>query len=484
MMIKFGTGGWRALIGEDFTKENVRLLAQGIADLMKSHSTGGPEEQLTFVIGYDRRFLSDKAARWLAEVLAGNGVKIYFISRVAPTPLVMYTVKTMGTPYGATITASHNPADYNGVKLFTKGGRDAKEEITTFLESLIAKVDPASIQSLAFEEGIKQNRIELIDPFNEYIDTILSMIDTEAIKKRKLRIALDPMYGVAKTCLQTILVTTRCEVMVIHDRHDTLFGGRLPSPSTHTLHRLSNTVVENGFDLGIGTDGDADRIGIINECGEFIPPNQILALLYYYLLRYKGWRGGVVRNLATTHLLDAIAHDFGEECYEVPVGFKYISAKMEEKNALIGGESSGGLTIRGHIAGKDGIFAASLLIEALSLTGKSLSELLTEIQNKYGSYFMVEKNISFPPGQKKAILEKMADPNKFPSFGLPVKRLSALDGLKIYFTNNSWLSIRFSGTEPLLRIYAEADEESTATMLCNKMAAHLEISPGCSLDCD
>lgn len=474
-MIKFGTGGWRAIIGEDFTKENVCLLAQGIANLMKIHAAETPEDQLAFVIGYDRRFLSDKAARWLAEVLAGNGIKIYFIGRVAPTPLVMYTVKTMGTPYGATVTASHNPAEYNGVKLFTKGGRDAKEEVTAFLEKLIAQVDPASIQSLPFEEGIKENLIELIDPFNDYIDTILSMINTDAIRKRKLRIVLDPMYGVAKTCLQTVLVTTRCEVMVIHDRHDTLFGGRLPSPSTHTLHRLSNTVVENCFDLGIGTDGDADRIGIINERGEFVAPNQILALLYYYLLRYKGWRGGVVRNLATTHLLDAIARDFGEECYEVPVGFKYISAKMEEKNALIGGESSGGLTIRGHIAGKDGIFAASLLIEALSVTGKSLSELLNEIQSKYGAYHMVEKNIRFPAGQKSAILEKLADPGHFPAFGLPVERLSTLDGIKIYFANGSWLSIRFSGTEPLLRIYAEADEESTALRLCDTMAAYLEV---------
>ena len=354
----------------------------------------------------------------------------------------------MNAPFGATITASHNPADYNGVKLFTAGGRDAKEEVTTFLEKLIAKVDPAAIRRLDFAEAIAQNRIEIIDPFNDYIDTILSMIDTTAIKKRKLRVVLDPMYGVSKTCLQTILVTTRCEVMVIHDRHDTLFGGRLPSPTTHTLHRLRNIVVENGFDLGIGTDGDADRIGIINERGEFIAPNQILALLYYYLLRYKGWTGGAVRNLSTTHLLDAIARDFGEKCYEVPVGFKHISAKMEETNALIGGESSGGLTIRGHIPGKDGIFAASLLIEALSITGKSLSKLLAEIEAKYGSYHMAERNIAFPATRKTALREKIFDRQNLPAFGLKIAQTSTLDGLKIYFETGAWLSIRFSGTEP------------------------------------
>ncbi|HHW13249.1 MAG TPA: phosphoglucomutase/phosphomannomutase family protein [Firmicutes bacterium] len=474
-MIKFGTGGWRAIIGEDFTKDNVCLLAQGIADLVRENATRTGKDNPYFVLGYDRRFLSDKAAKWLAEVLAGNDIKVYFIKQVAPTPLVMYTVKKMEAPFGATITASHNPADYNGVKLFTAGGRDAKEEVTSHLESLVAKVDPAAIRRLAFEEALNQNRIEIIDPFNDYIDTILGMIDTEAIKRRKLRIVLDPMYGVSKTSLQTILVTTRCEVMVIHDRHDTLFGGRLPSPTTHTLHRLRNTVVENGFDLGIGTDGDADRIGIINEQGDFIAPNQILALLYYYLLRYKGWTGPVVRNLSTTHLLDAIARDFGEECYEVPVGFKYISAKMEETNALIGGESSGGLTIRGHIPGKDGIFAASLLIEALSITGKSISELLAEIETKYGTYRMAEKNISFPPAQKTALTEKIFSRQNWPDFGLKIARVGDFDGLKIYFATGEWLSVRFSGTEPLLRIYAEATSEKAATDLCEIMATYLGV---------
>lgn len=474
-MIKFGTGGWRAIIGEDFTKDNVCLLAQGIADLVKQHAAKAQKTDPYFILGFDRRFLSDKAAKWMAEVLAGNDIKIYFIKQVAPTPLVMYTVKKMEAPFGATITASHNPADYNGVKLFTAGGRDAKEDVTTLLESLIAKVDPQAIRRLDFEEAKAQNRIEIIDPFNDYIDTILGMINTEAIKKRKLRIVLDPMYGVSKTSLQTILVTTRCEVMVIHDRHDTLFGGRLPSPTTHTLHRLRNTVVENGFDLGIGTDGDADRIGIINEQGDFIAPNQILALLYYYLLRYKGWTGGVVRNLSTTHLLDAIARDFGEECYEVPVGFKHISAKMEETNALIGGESSGGLTIRGHIPGKDGIFAASLLIEALSITEKSVSELLAEIEAKYGAYHMAEKNISFPSAQKSALMEKIFNQQNLPDFGLKIARISDFDGLKIYFESGEWISIRFSGTEPLLRIYAEADSEKSSTALCNIMTGYLGL---------
>lgn len=473
-MIKFGTGGWRALIGEEFTKENVRLLAQAVAEMMKLHQSKANDLDFSIVIGYDRRFLSDKAAKWMAEVIAGNGIKVYFIARVAPTPLVMYTVKKLKTFFGATITASHNPADYNGVKLFTQGGKDATEAVTTFLETLLEKIHPEDIYSVDFEQGKKENLIIFIDPFNDYIDTILGMIDIEAIRERKLRVVLDPMYGVAKTSLQTILVTARCELMIFHDRHDTLFGGRLPSPSTHTLHRLRDTVVENGYDIGIGTDGDADRIGIIDEQGNFIHPNNILALLYYYLLKYKGWKGGVVRNISTTHLLDEIAHGFGEECYEVPVGFKHISAKMEETNALIGGESSGGLTIRGHILGKDGIFAASLLIELLSITGKSLSEMLEEINQKFGYYYMVEKNIRFKPDQKEELIEKLFTKKELPDFGFKIQHVSYQDGIKVYFENGGWISTRFSGTEPLLRIYAEMNNEKSASALCDIMEGFLD----------
>lgn len=205
-----------------------------------------------------------------------------------------------------------------------------------------------------FEEAKKAGLVEIIDPMNDYIDSILSFVDIDKIKAKKLKILLDPMFGVSKTSLQTILLTCRCDVDVINDRHDTLFGGRLPSPSAKTLTRLSTMVVEGGYDLGIATDGDADRIGLIDSHGAFIHPNDILVLLYYYLVKYKGWKGDCVRNIATTHLLDRLAASFGQTCYEVPVGFKWISSKMDETGAIIGGESSGGLTVKGHISGKDG----------------------------------------------------------------------------------------------------------------------------------
>lgn len=470
-MIKFGTGGWRALIGEDFTKENVSILAQAVANLMKE----GKYTANGFVIGYDRRFLSDKAAVWFAEVMAGNGIKVYFIDKVAPTPLVMYTVKYLLSEYGCAITASHNPADYNGVKVFTRGGRDASEEVTAEIEKSICKVSPEATVRIDYAQALKSGMIQEIDPFNEYIDTILGMIDVEAIKKRKLKIVLDPMFGVSKTCLQTILITSRCELAVINDRHDTLFGGRLPSPGTHTLNQLRNIVVERGYDIGIGTDGDADRLGIIDENGDFIHPNNILSLLYYYLLKYKGWKGGVVRNLATTHLLDKIAAGFGEECYEVPVGFKHISSMMEKKQALIGGESSGGLTIRGHINGKDGIFAASLLIELLSVTGKSLSALLEEINQNYGYFTMSESDLRFDADTKARLTEKLFIRREIPKLGFEIDHVSYIDGLKLYFKNGGWIVVRFSGTEPLLRIFAEMSNESEATDISDRMKAFLEL---------
>lgn len=470
-MIKFGTGGWRAFIGEDFTKDNVQILSQAIANLIKENKC----EANGFVIGYDRRFLSDKASKWIAEVLGGNGIKVYFIDKVAPTPLVMFTVKNYKTNYGCAVTASHNPADYNGVKLFTEGGRDATEEVTLVIEKHIQNIKNNDILLIEFDKGVKEGIIEIIDPFNEYLDSILQMIDVESIKNRNLKIVLDPMFGVSKTCLQTILLTSRCELEIINDRHDALFGGRLPSPTTHTLHRLKDFVIERGYDIGIGTDGDADRLGIIDEKGEFIHPNNILALLYYYLLKYKNWKGGVVRNIATTHLLDKIAEDFGEECYEVPVGFKHISSKMEDKNALIGGESSGGLTIRGHIKGKDGVFAASLLIELISVTGKSLSELLVEINEKYGYYYTAENDFKYNRDEKDRLVKKLFEDKEVPDLGYEINHVSYLDGVKFYFENGGWIIVRFSGTEPLLRVFAEMKTEKEAEEISCRMKSFLNI---------
>jgi alpha-D-glucose phosphate-specific phosphoglucomutase len=467
MMIKFGTGGWRAIIGDDFTKSNVITLSQAIADEMKE--TGSDK----LVIGYDRRFLSDKAAVWAAEVFAGNDITVYFVKKDAPTPMIMFGVKTMQTKYGMMITASHNPADYNGIKVFTQGGRDAAEEVTQVFERRIEKgVTP---KVMDFDKACLAGLIKITDLSNEYIDSIISFIDMEAIKSKHLKILLDPMYGVSKTSLQTILMTARCDVDLIHDRHDTLFGGKLPSPTAKTLTRLRSMVIEEGYHIGIATDGDADRIGIIDDEGDFIHPNQILALLYYYLVKYKGWKGDVVRNIATTHLLDKIAVSFGSKCHEVPVGFKHISSKMEETDAIIGGESSGGLTIRGHIKGKDGIFASALLVELMCVTNKKLSELLNEIYDIYGMSEMYETDYKFSAAKKEELVKLLFEDRSMPDFGTRVDKVSYADGLKVYFKNGGWIIARFSGTEPLIRIFCEMECMEEAKRCCDTMRVFLGL---------
>lgn len=468
-MVRFGTGGWRAIIGDEFIKTNIVELAQAIADdLCDNHC-----QESGIVIGYDRRFLSDTAAKWVAEIMAANGICVHFINRISPTPLVMFGVKTMGTRFGLAITASHNPAEYNGIKVFTEGGRDADASVTATFE---ARIDAGvMVKSMDFEKGVQEGKIIITDLYNTYIDSIIEMINMNVIRDGHMRILLDPMFGVSKTALQTVLITARCDVDIINDRHDTLFGGRLPSPSAHTLLKLSNMVVEEGYDLGIGTDGDADRIGIIDECGVFVHPNEILELLYHYLLCVKGWRGDVVRNIATTHVLDRIAEDFGQKCHEVPVGFKHISAKMEETGALIGGESSGGLTIRGHIKGKDGIFASALLVEMLCATGKHLSELLSDIYARYGHCVMEEFDTKFSLEKKAQLQDILFKQKKLPAFETEVDHISYMDGVKVYFKNGGWIIARFSGTEPLLRIFCEMGTLDEAKRTINTMREFLSL---------
>ena len=270
------------------------------------------------------------------------------------------------------------------------------------------------------------------------------------------------MYGVSQSCLRTILLTCRCDVDVIHEQHDTLFGGKMPAPSANTLKLLSNYVVDNRCNLGIATDGDADRLGVIDENGNYVPANTLLVLLYYYLLQYQGWKGPCVRNNSTTHLLDRVAADFGEECYEVPVGFKYISAKMAETGAIIGGESSGGLAVRGHIAGKDGIYAAALLVEMLAVANKSVSQLYREIIRKYGMLYYEEGNFTMSPARKEELRQLLFVEKQLPDFGTEIARVSREDGCKVYFTDGSWVICRFSGTEPLLRMAAEGSSKAQA----------------------
>ena len=457
-MIKFGTGGWRAIIADEFTKENIRLVTAGLCALMEKEGHGGA----VVCLGYDRRFLSKEAMFWSAEVLAGCGFRPFVINRSVPTPLIMFTVKQMGLPYGLAVTASHNPAIYNGIKIFTAGGRDADVTVTGKIEEEIAGLRPEDVRSIPYADALAAGIIQEGYPFNEYVDSILQMIDTKAIRRARLRVAIDPMYGVSFSSLRTILFTCRCDVDMIHEQHDTLFGGRMPAPSAESLRMLSTYVVDNRCDLGIATDGDADRLGVIDEHGNYLHANTLLVLLYYYLLKYRGWRGPCVRNNSTTHLLDRVAADFGEKCYEVPVGFKYISAKMAETDAIIGGESSGGLAVKGHIPGKDGIYAAALLVEMLGVTGKSVARLYREITEKYGMLYYEDASFTMTPARKQALQELIFERKTIPEFSGEIERINREDGCKVYFTDGSWVICRFSGTERLLRMAGEGNTPEQA----------------------
>ncbi|MEE0929277.1 MAG: phosphoglucomutase/phosphomannomutase family protein, partial [Acutalibacteraceae bacterium] len=298
-MINFGTGGWRAIIGEDFVCENIRKVAAGIATLARTEN----KTDKPIIVGYDRRFLSDSAAKWVAEVLAAEGFTVWFMNRSAPTPLVMHTVLKKGLFYGIEITTSHNPAEYNGIKLIVEEGRDAPVETTSLLEDFISKQE--AVKFIPFDEAVKEGKIVFLkNPFNDFLDDIMNLLDMKALRERGLRVLFDSMHGSGAYPLLTIFYTARCTIDTINSNKDAYFGGLMPAPSEQSLAALRHRVVREGYHLGIAMDGDGDRLGIIDKNGRYISANEILCMLYYYLVKYKGWKGGVVRNLATTHMLD------------------------------------------------------------------------------------------------------------------------------------------------------------------------------------
>lgn len=479
-MIAFGTGGWRAIIGEEFTKENIQKLA--LALCMKMKAEGVADQGIA--AGYDRRFLSKEAVIWACEIFGQQGIRVMFVNRSSPTPLIMFYVMKHKLSYGMMVTASHNPAIYNGVKVFTYGGRDADERQTGELEEYLRLADreyrqredeKGQMPPPSYLELVKTGMVMEINPLNEYLDNIIQMIDMAAIRSRDLRVAIDPMYGVSLTALNTILSIARCTIETINAQHDTLFGGKMPAPTENTLRTLQNYVLDRYCDIGIATDGDADRLGVIDDLGHYLHANDILVILYYYLLKYKGWRGPAVRNLATTHMLDQVAERFGQKCYEVPVGFKYISAKMQETGAIIGGESSGGLTVKGHIHGKDGIYAASLLVEMIAVTGKKLSRISADIRQEFGAIYMTERDYRFTPEEKDRIRRIVMEDRALPRLPFAVERVSYMDGCKVYFENGGWAVARFSGTEPLLRIFCEMENEADSVRVCGIFESFLGL---------
>ncbi|MFO7623664.1 MAG: NTP transferase domain-containing protein [Anaerolineales bacterium] len=459
--IHFGTGGWRAIIGEGFTMRNVRRLSQALANRL----TRLGQEKQGVLVGYDRRFLSDRAAEVAAEVFAGNNIAVTLLSEAAPTPLITFATVEQRAALGLAFTASHNPPEWNGLKVFRQDGSLLMTEETNQIEAEANALIPGDIVKIELDLAIQQGIVTSKDFTNAYVDALESFVDMAAIRKAGLKVAIDPMHGVGQLTLDIILTEARCRVTSIHGRHDPLFGGRSPSPDLKALGLLINTIKEDGFDIGMATDGDADRIAIVDERGEYIHINDVLLLLYYYMHEVRNWRGAVVRNLATTHLLDRLAAHYNEKAIETPVGFKHITAAMQKYDALLGGESSGGLTIRGHILGKDGILAAALMVEMLALTRHRIHELLDQVHAITGQLYSFEKNTP-ATSEMKILIPKRFRETQIEKVGpYPVLKISHQDGTKLLLGNDNWLLLRFSGTEPVFRIFAEADTLEKAQQL-------------------
>lgn len=463
--IAFGTGGWRAVIGEGFTLHNVRRLSQALANEI----TRRRQERQGVLIGFDRRFLSRQAAEAAAEVFAGNNIPVVLLPEDAPTPLITYATARQGAAYGLAFTASHNPPEWNGLKVFRSDGALLLDEETRAIEAEANRLTAADVIKLELDLALAARVVQRRDFTNDYVDAVERLIDLAVIREAGLRVVVDPMYGVSQLTLGIVLTEARCRVTFIHERHDPLFGGRSPAPNLDALRLLQTQVVEGHYDLGLATDGDADRIAILDERGQYVTVNDILLLLYWYMHEVRGERGGVVRNLATTHLLDRLARHFGEECVETPVGFKHIAAAMVAHKALLGGESSGGLTIRGHILGKDGIFAAALIVEMLARTRRHVSQLLEQIYAVTGRLYALEEALPATPEMRVAVPRRMQEALGARIGDTAILRVSQMDGIKLYLANDNWALVRFSGTEPVLRLFVEADTPARAAELMERL---------------
>ncbi len=461
--IVFGTGGWRAVIGEGYTLANVRRLCQAIANetIRRGLDAKG------VVIGGDRRFLSRESAIAAAEVFAGNNIAVTLLPDDVPTPLVTFAAPYLGAAYGIIVTSSHNPPEWNGMKVFRQDGSLPLDDETDRYQDEANALSVDDVITLdidvARRTGVVVDR-SLTDP---YVDAIERIIDVEAVRGSDLQVVVDPMYGTSQLTLGTILSDMRVRSEFIHAAHNPLFGGVAPAPDLQRLSTLVTMIQQGGgrYDLGMATDGDSDRIGIVDETGEYISTNDLLLLLYWYLHEVRGEKGGVVRNLATTHLLDRLAAHFGEESREVKVGFKHVTAGMEEIGAVLGGESSGGLTIRGWILGKDGIFACALVAEMLARTGKRISELRAMLYEITGRLHTLEAGVPATPEMRVEVPRRLEAQPLTHVGPYPVVSVSHLDGTKILLENDNWALLRFSGTEPVLRMFVEADTPEKAAEL-------------------
>jgi len=447
-VIKFGTSGWRGIIGEDFTFANVRIAVQGIANYLKKSGQKGSG----VVVAYDTRFLSEKFASEAGKILAFNGIQAFVCNRDVPTPCVSFETVRRKAMGAINFTASHNPPEYNGLKFSTANGAPALPEVTKQIENEIHALQAKDEKVDVYE---RTELIESIDPKDRYLNELRQKVDVETIRKSGLRIAIDSLYGTSRDYLDYFLLEAGVGVKIIHNFRDPYFGGFSPECNEKNLGELRRIVLNEKFDIGLATDGDADRFGIIDERNRFVSPNLIISLLSVYLKRYREIPGGLARSVATTHLIDAIARKLGIPSYETPVGFKYIGELILADKIALGGEESAGMSMYRHLPEKDGVLACLLVAEMIARTGKKIHELTSDLFAEFGYYYSKRVDMKLTPQLKESLAARLADPPKELD-GLKVREVNTTDGVKLIFNDQTWLLFRLSGTEPVARIYAEA----------------------------
>lgn len=471
-MIRFGTSGWRGIVSDEFTFSNVRKVAHAAAGSVKESPEVGhnsdeyrqflkgtaPSRVPTVVVGYDTRFLSEEFAREVAAVLANDGVRTLFSKEDLPTPAAAWAVLAHKAVGGAMITASHNPANYNGFKWMPYWGGAASPEITNDLERRVELMGDHSVKTMSDERSVKESWTETLDFRKSYFDQLESLLDVKAIKKAKLKVGVDVMHGSGRRYLRSFLEERLgVEVVALHEDRDVLFGGRAPEPTPASLAELTELVKKKKLDLGLACDGDADRFGIVDAGGEYVPPNDVIALAYEHLVVNRGQQGKAARSVMTSHFVDAVAKSHGSETRETPVGFKFLSELLRSGTFLLAGEESGGLSIRGHVPEKDGLLACVLMLELAAFEKKSLGAIRARIQKKVGEFHNTRINVRMERLRQIIELEdrlKVKPPLELA--GASVWRVDQTDGFKFILRDGAWLGLRSSGTEPVFRVYAEA----------------------------
>ena len=464
MTIKFGTDGWRAVISDTFTFANLRLVAQAIADYVLEEADGPAEA----VIGFDTRFLSDRYAVEVARVLAGNGLIAHLTRSDAPTPAISYAVLHKQAKAGVMITASHNAPRYNGLKLKAGFGGAALPEQAERVEAYLARNQERARwpNVMDYQMALDEERIQRFDPAWAYYEHLGRMIDLDLISSSELRVVSDPMYGSGRKCIADILSRTRCRVVEIRGEMNPGFGGIHPEPIARYLSALGAAMQTHHADVGLATDGDGDRIGAMDALGNFVDPHHIFALTLRHLVEVRGWSGTVVKTVSTTRMVDRLASRFGLPVVETPVGFNHIADCILNDDVLIGGEESGGLSIKGHIPEGDGVMMGLLLLEIIAAAEAPLHELVDELQAEVGPTRYARRDIPLrTPVAKKKMVDQLVAEAPASLGGEHVADVTVLDGAKYLLADDSWLLIRPSGTEPVLRVYAEARDEGMVDTL-------------------